>query len=86
MDKITKELRSQGTMLRPKFMIGKNGLTDKLASDIINRLKKDRLLKVRILSSYIEGKDKKAVAEELAVKTGSKIVQLIGFTVVLARK
>ena len=86
MDEKIKKLRGIGTTLNAKFNIGKNGITDNVVSNIKNELKKESLVKIRILKNYIEDKDKKAIAQELVDKTNSRLVQFIGFTVVLTRK
>jgi RNA-binding protein len=86
MDEKLKQLRSEGTLLKPKFILGKNGLTEHVISNIKLALKDERLVKIKMLPSYIGDKDKNDLVSEILEKTNSKLVQFIGFTVVLTRK
>ncbi|MFH1649289.1 MAG: YhbY family RNA-binding protein [Candidatus Woesearchaeota archaeon] len=65
------------------MILGKDGITENVVKDLKIRLKKHKVLKVKFLPSMIEGKDKKALASNLAMLTESKVVSLVGFTVVL---
>jgi len=86
MDEKLKNLRRQGTLLTPRFIIGKNGLTENTIKNIKNELKIEKLVKIRILATFLGDKNKDDIVKELAEKTESKIVQFIGFTVVLTRR
>ena len=86
MDEKLKRLRRTGTILKPKFIIGKNGLTEQVIRNIRDTLKKEQLIKIKILGNVMEDKDKKAFVNDIIQKTDSKLVQFIGFTVVLSRK
>jgi len=86
MDEKLKKLRSKGTLLKPKFIIGKNGLTGNVIVNIKNELKKTPLVKIKILGSFIEHKDKRSTIDDLIEKTDAKLVQFIGFTIVITRK
>lgn len=81
-----KEMKAKAMALEPIVRIGKSGLTDTVIAEIKKQLKQKKLIKVKMLISFVGRKDKKAVAEEIAEKTGSMIVHTIGFVVVLARK
>jgi RNA-binding protein YhbY len=70
----------------PNMIIGKNGLTEPVIADINELLSRNKLVKLKILPAYIADKDKNAVFDEIAVKTFSKIVQKIGFTITLTRR
>ena len=78
-----KELKQKAKSLEPSARIGKSGLTESIIDEIKIHLKKKKLVKVKLLKSSIQGKDKKAVARELAEKTGSVLVDRVGFVVVL---
>jgi len=69
--------------LEPIMRIGKSGITDHIIEDLKIHLKKRKLIKVKFLKSGIEGKDRKKLAEELASKTDSTVIQQVGFVVVL---
>jgi RNA-binding protein len=86
MDKQIKIMRSEATKMTPNMIIGKNGLTDQVIADINELLSRNKLVKLKILPAYIADKDKNAVFDEIAVKTFSKVVQKIGFTITLTRR
>ena len=69
--------------LKPAVRIGKNGITDSTIDEILKILKKKKTIKVKFLNSFMDGKVKKEVFEEVAKKTGSKLLQSRGFTIVL---
>jgi RNA-binding protein len=72
--------------IEPVIRIGKNGITENIIKDIKIHIKKRKLIKVKLLKSFIGEKNKKDIANELADKTDSKIIQQIGFVVVLSEK
>lgn len=76
-------LRDKARNIEPLLRIGKNGLTPGVVHEIINQLKKKRLVKIKLLKAFIEGRDKKEAARELAEKTEALLVQQVGFVVVL---
>lgn len=76
-------LRDQARSIEPLLRIGKNGLTPGVVNEIVAQLKKKRLVKIKLLKAFIEGKDKKEAGRELAEKTGAILVQQVGFVVVL---
>ena len=73
-------------VLEPVIRIGKEGLTASVIEEIKKHLKKRRLIKVKMLGSFLEDKDKKLAAKEVAEKTDSILVDKVGFVVVLLRK
>lgn len=81
--KQTRELRSRAKTLEPDLRIGKNGITDSLVLEIKKQLRKKKLIKIKILKSAREGLNKKEFANELARKTESELVELVGFVFVL---
>jgi RNA-binding protein len=78
-----KELKSQSKSLKPFISIGKNGISETTIQQIIIHLKANRLGKCKILRTFLEeqGLDKKDVANDLAQKTTSQIIDMVGFTV-----
>ena len=86
MDKKTKALKSESKNLSPTIIIGKNGLTDQVVANIREEITKTHLIKIKILPTYIEDKDKKQVALDMAERCNAKLIDLVGFTVVLGRK
>jgi len=79
-------LKSKAKNLEPVIRIGKNGLTENVLSEIKKHLKKRKLIKVKFLRAFIDGKDKKAIAMKLAQETGGVLVEQVGFVAVLAKK
>lgn len=63
--------------------IGKAGITDTVIAEIRKQIRKRKIIKVKFLPAHASGKDKKAFANELAEKTGSKVVSQVGFVVIL---
>ncbi|MBD3304409.1 RNA-binding protein [Candidatus Woesearchaeota archaeon] len=83
---VIKEQRAKARNLQPSMQIGKSGITEGLISELKTQLKNKKLIKVKFMKSFIEGKDRKHVAADLARKTDSVIVLQIGNTVALAKK
>jgi len=78
-------LKAEANQLSPILNVGKNGVTDTLIEELNKQIKANRLVKVRVLKSAEEGKDLKAIAEELAAATRSTLIEVRGRTVVLYR-
>ncbi len=78
-------LKAEANQLSPILNIGKNGVTDTLIEELNKQIKANRLVKVRVLKSAEEGKDLKAIAEEIAAATRSTLIDIRGRTVVLYR-
>ncbi|MCM3089098.1 RNA-binding protein [Bhargavaea ginsengi] len=76
-------LRSEAHHLQPVFQVGKQGVNDELISGISEALEKRELIKVAILQNAPE--EKEDVAQMLAKRTRSELVQVIGKTIVLYR-
>jgi RNA-binding protein len=79
------QLKSEANQISPVLNIGKNGVTDTLIEELNKQIKANRLVKVRVLKSAEEGKDVKAIAEEIANATRSTLIEIRGRTVVLYR-
>ena len=78
-------LKSEANQISPILNIGKNGVTETLIEELNKQIKANRLVKVRVLKSAEEGKDLKAIAEEIADATRSTLIEVRGRTVVLYR-
>ncbi len=84
----TLKLKSKG--LDPVVTVGKNGLTIAVLEQIKQVLKKKKLIKIKLSRGFVEsqeadGKKKKEIGEEIADATNSFLVNVVGFTVSLAR-
>ncbi len=80
------QLRKNAKALEPVVRIGKSGLSDSVISEIKKHLEQKRLIKIKMLRSFIGTSDKKAAAQQLADKTNSILVQRTGLVAVLAKK
>ena len=69
-------LRAQANPLEPIFQIGKNGVNDNQIEQLKNALEAREIIKITMLDSTPA--DKHSIADEIAEKTGSEIVQVIG--------
>jgi RNA-binding protein len=78
-----KYLRGMAHYLKPMVQVGKNGLTDPVIEIIDKALDDHELIKVRI--SNPEG-GKREMADEIAQRTGSAWVGMVGFVVTLYRQ
>lgn len=65
------------------FQIGKQGIGDELIKQLDDCLKVRELIKIRVLEN--SGLSVKETANEIAEKTGSEVVQVIGTKFVLWR-
>ncbi len=81
-----KELLEKTNLLKPVLRIGKKGLTESVIKELKNHLKKKKLIKVKLLKSFIQDKNRKKIAAELATQTNSEIVQQIGFVIALYKE
>ena len=79
-----KELMRRANELNPTVHIGKDGLDQGLYDEITNQLKKNRLIKVKVLSNSDDGAKEAAAAIEEA--TGTVAVDVRGGVIVLTDK
>ena len=79
-----KYLRGMAHYLKPVVQMGKNGLTDTVVESIDKALSDHELIKVRIAVSPDGGK--REVADEIAERTHSTWVGLVGFVAILYRQ
>ncbi|MEM4263530.1 MAG: YhbY family RNA-binding protein [Candidatus Woesearchaeota archaeon] len=81
-----KALRAKGKTLEPAINIGKAGITKGMLAEVGRQLKKQKLLKIKLLKSFVDQHDKKKAAEELAFRLRAVVIQQIGNVIVLAKK
>jgi len=81
-----KALREKAKLLEPLVRIGKNGLTESSLLHIKKLVDKRKLVKVKLLKSFLEANDRKAAAGLLAKGTGAELVDQVGFVVVLYKR
>ncbi len=81
-----RKLKSKTMDLPASLQIGKAGLTEGTINEIKKQIKQKRTIKVKMLSGFIAGKDKKKVVEEILERTGTRLVRKVGFVVTLTKK
>ena len=77
-----KELMRRALEISPTVHVGKDGLKDSLYDEIIAQLKKNRLIKIKVLTD--DGTSD--VAEAIAEATNSIVVDVRGSVVLLTDK
>lgn len=77
-------LRSLAQKVTPIFQIGKTGITDKQIEQLNNALEARELIKITFLDTIPNGKE--ILANEIAQKTNSEIVQIIGKKLTLYKR
>ena len=71
---------------KPQVRIGKYGITDNLLKEIARYLKKDKVVKVKVLRSFLKGDvHARDLAEEVAKRTSSKVIDVRGHTFTIAK-
>ena len=81
-----KELRSKAKTMTATMNIGKEGLTETVIEEIKKQLRQKKLIKIKMLQSLAQDKNKDDVAAELVEKTDAVLIDRIGFVIVLAIK
>jgi len=79
-----KELMRRAVDLNPTVHVGKDGLDQGVFEEVSTQLKKNRVIKVKVLSNSEDGA--KTVAEAIAEATGSVVVDVRGGVLVLTDK
>lgn len=79
-----KFLRKLGHDLNPVIYIGKDGLTDTVVAAIDEALQYHELIKVKIINT--DKISKHEAAELIPDRTGSRLVQLVGKTLLIYRQ
>jgi len=72
--------------IEPIVRIGKSGLTESVVTEIKKQVAQKKLVKIKMLKAFVEGHDKKEMANQIAEKTNSVLVHNVGFIVVIAKK
>ncbi len=77
-------LRGIASTTETIFQVGKGGIADALVQQTADALRKRELIKLRVLDN--SGYTAREAAEELAEKTDSEVVQVIGSRFVLFKR
>ena len=78
------ELKAQAQELKPKVLVGKNGLNEGTLQSIDEVLEADELAKIKFLNNSIEITQE--MCEELAEELQAELVQKIGRMIILYRE
>ena len=77
-------LRGLANKIEPIFQVGKGGVTDVLAEQLSDALEARELIKITVLKNAPDyARD---IADEIAEKTNSDVIQVIGNKIVLFRQ
>jgi len=74
-------LKSLASTLNPVFQIGKSSLTPEITSAVGECFNNNELIKITVLKNCLD--DPKMIAEAVAERTHSQVVQVIGRKIVL---
>ncbi|MEG0770977.1 MAG: ribosome assembly RNA-binding protein YhbY [Clostridia bacterium] len=66
------------------FQVGKGGISENLILQTADALRARELIKLRVLDTALT--NAQDIAKELAEKTDSEVVQVIGFKIILFKK
>ena len=68
---------------KPTVCVGKNGASQELLKEIEKQLKKEEIVKIRILKSALVYDKAKQIASRIAEQTGASLVEVRGHTFML---
>ena len=75
------EWRKQAMKLESIVQIGKDGITPALVHTVLQAINNRELIKITVLEN--SGEDVREIADELATRTESEVIQVIGRKIVL---
>ncbi len=81
-----RRIKHQLSTESPVIWIGKHGVSQEILAEIDDKLERTEIVKIKILTTALEGSDAKAVADETAQQTKSLLVEVRGHTFILYRK
>ncbi|UCE92211.1 MAG: YhbY family RNA-binding protein [Methanobacteriota archaeon] len=79
-----RELRAEAQSLRPTVLVGRDGVTEEVVSEVTRQLKAREVVKVRLPET--PSGDRKALARGLAERASARLVEVRGRTAVLCRE
>lgn len=77
-------LKSLAMTMEPIFQVGKNSMTPELTAAIAEALEAREIIKVSVLKNCVD--DPKEIAQLVAERTRSQVVQVIGKKIVLYKE
>lgn len=79
------ELRGQANTLEPLFQVGKGGISQALIDQTADALRVHELIKLKVLLDSAPDSPA-AIAREIAEKTGSQVVQVVGGSMIFYKE
>ncbi|AEH61665.1 protein of unknown function UPF0044 [Methanosalsum zhilinae DSM 4017] len=79
------ELKSRASQLKPVINIGKSGINEAVIEELKNYIKRNRLVKVKVLKTAVGDENIDDIASRLAAETKSELVEIRGRSVTLYR-
>lgn len=79
-------LRSRAKALEPVVRIGKSGLSESMVAEINKNLAKRKLIKIKLLKSSYDRKEKEDLISSIVEKTRSELIESVGNVIVLHKK
>ena len=76
-------LKARATDVQAKLSLGRSGMSDAFVDELRAHLKKDQLVKVKLLEAAREKEDRRALGEQLADAVGAALIEVRGNTAVL---
>ncbi len=81
-----KRILEKAKQIPPVVHIGKFGITPELLNEIEIQLKKKKIVKIKMLKNFVENRDRFGMAEQIAAKTNSELIDIRGFVIVLYKR
>lgn len=81
-----KQLKLEANKINPILRLGKSGISDSIIDEIKLHLKKRHLIKIKLLPAFLDLYDKREICSQIAEKSGSRLIQQVGGTLVLFKK
>ena len=78
--------RAAGQKIEATVFMGRAGVSDGLATEVRDQLKSRRLIKVKLSKDACQEKGREAVAADLAARAEADLVEVRGFTALLATR
>jgi RNA-binding protein len=78
--KAIRELKRRSVEQEPTVWVGKNGVTEALLGQISRQLEANEIVKVKVHRTSLEDKETFELADRIADKTASKIIDVRGRT------
>jgi len=79
-------LRKKAKAMDPILRMGKEGASDSFIGELGKVLKKRKLVKIKLLKSSFENKNKEEMISQIIQKTNSDLIDAVGNVIVIYRK